>query len=524
MADFEWTTRDGVELYCGTADEGYYYIGNYYNDSVALNGTDGRDFFDNMSPGGIGSAYVTIHGGYGNDTMHSQAYSGGSGDRCVFYGEEDNDSIWAQGEYLRAFGGDGKDTIYIGGSNAGIDGGSDDDNIQVSGSNALVNGNSGDDTIYVTNGYILGDDGNDSIKGSGTLEGGSGNDTIEGSGNIEGNSGNDVIVIYNSNKATVDGGGGDDKISLGRYSEALIKFYDGEGNDVVYSFNSKSDTLEIVDSSYATLYSQTDEQSQTGLADITFKLDDGSITLKDLNISDVEENPLKIIGTYDGGTSSGGEETSTGGGGTLTGYSYSGGNMSISNYAGEKIFYSADFNGIGFNDTDFIINSSSGSLTLQNVRDKVIDVADTAGNTAAYVFMASGGGDINFGGLSPFEVIIGGNNSSNTITAGLGGSSLWGGSGAVSDVMIGGAGIDNFFAGKSDGSDIIINASENDLIFLYDVSLSDVTAFNVYNNFFSIGFNTGNVLTVYDNGDKTPTMQLADGNRYAYNRATGEWT
>lgn len=44
----------------------------------------------------------------------------------------------------------------------------------------------------------------------------------------------------------------------------------------------------------------------------------------------------------------------------------------------------------------------------------------------AYAYMASGSGEINGSGLSPLEVIIGGNNLANQIIAGSGGSSLWG--------------------------------------------------------------------------------------------------
>lgn len=74
-----------------------------------------------------------------------------------------------------------------------------------------------------------------------------------------------------------------------------------------------------------------------------------------------------------------------------------------------------------------------------------------------------------------------------------------------------------------DGSDIILNATENDTINLYDVNLSDVTYFNATEGNFTLGFSTGTWLNVQDKGSITPTMQLADGSRYAFNRSTGSW-
>ena len=202
-------------------------------------------------------------------------------------------------------------------------------------------------------------------------------------------------------------------------------------------------------------------------------------------------------------------------------YPYSGGNASISNYAtGEKINYATDFTGLGFNDNDFILNSSTGSLTIQNARDKIVDVA-VNNTTVAYAYLANGDGEINGSGISQLEVIIGGNNSANTITAGSGGSSLWGGSGG-NDILTGGNGSDIFFYGKNDGTDVINNASSSDVVNLYDVKLSDITSANVSGRTISATFNTRNTLQINSAENLSATFKLADGN-FKYNHSLGTW-
>ena len=123
---------------------------------------------------------------------------------------------------------------------------------------------------------------------------------------------------------------------------------------------------------------------------------------------------------------------------------------------------------------------------------------------------------------NPNTLIIAANVQSNYIKAGSGQTSLWGGTGGY-DTLESGGNQTMFWYGKNDGNDVIINAHDYDTINLYDVNLSDVTSFSVSDGSYSIGFNTGNFLTVYDKNSLTPAMQLADGSRYAYNRSTGSW-
>ena len=202
-------------------------------------------------------------------------------------------------------------------------------------------------------------------------------------------------------------------------------------------------------------------------------------------------------------------------------YRYEGGNKNLNNYVlGEKIELRSDFTGIGFNDSDFMINSSSGSLTIQNARDKIMDVA-VEGNTIAYAYLSSSEGNLDGSGFSQYEVIIGGNNSANQITAGSGGSSLWGGSGG-NDILTGGAGQDNFFFGKGDGADIINNAGSSDVVNLYDVSLADITAATASGNKISVTFNTGSKLQINSTENLSSTFNLADGS-FKFNHDSGQW-
>ena len=202
-------------------------------------------------------------------------------------------------------------------------------------------------------------------------------------------------------------------------------------------------------------------------------------------------------------------------------FNYTGGDAIISSYAGEKINLVANFTGVNSTSTDFLIGSSSGNLTIQNARDKIMDVAIN-NNTVAYAYMASGGGDLDGSSFSQFEVIFGGENSSNVITAGSGGSSLWGGSGG-NDILTGGAGQDTFVFGKYDGADIINNASASDVVNLYDVSLSDITDNQIEGNKISATFNTGGSVQINFTENLSAKINFADGTSWRFNNEIHNW-
>ena len=124
---------------------------------------------------------------------------------------------------------------------------------------------------------------------------------------------------------------------------------------------------------------------------------------------------------------------------------------------------------------------------------------------------------------NPNNLILAGNSISNVIYDGAGNSSLWGGNGNVDDTLVGSSGAEMFWYGKYDGYDVITNADSSDVVNLYDVNLSEITAANVSAGQLVIRFNTGTALVINDSNNVTPTFQLGGGGRYNYNRNSGQW-
>lgn len=208
----------------------------------------------------------------------------------------------------------------------------------------------------------------------------------------------------------------------------------------------------------------------------------------------------------------------------LSGYTYSGGWSLISDFlSGDKVKVASDVLDINVSKEDVILNSSSGALTIENSRDKLIDFSDSYGNTGIYAYVAGDAGIVDGRAFINFEIIVGADDKSNNLIAGYGGSSLWGGIGFSADILTGNLGIDNFIVGKSEGNDYISGASYGDTVNLYDVSLSDIIGTAANENQIAIAFNTGFVVTVENSESVTPAFQLSDGTRYAYNRTTATW-
>ena len=205
---------------------------------------------------------------------------------------------------------------------------------------------------------------------------------------------------------------------------------------------------------------------------------------------------------------------------TPTSYTYNGGDMTISDYQSTaQINIASDYTGINFDDNNFYVNSSSGSLTIENARDKVISYGDANGNLIAYSYLASGGGNIDGSGISQAEIIIGGNDSGNQILAGSGGSSLWGGNGGA-DTLVGGDGYDEFFFAMGSGVDVIQSASSNDVINLLGISLEQISGVEVNESAVSLSFSDGGNLRVEGNSG----VGYKVGNEiYACNQSNQSW-
>ncbi len=208
----------------------------------------------------------------------------------------------------------------------------------------------------------------------------------------------------------------------------------------------------------------------------------------------------------------------------LSGYTYDGGWSLIEDFLhGDKVKLASDMLGIEVSDNDFVLNSSTGKLTIADSRDKLIDFSDGYGNTGFYAYVAGNAGVVDGRAFVNFEVIVGADNQSNNLIAGYGGSQLWGGIGFSADILTGGLGIDNFIIGKNDGSDYVAGAGSDDTVSLYDVSLSDIVATAVSDNQIAVALNTGFVVTVENSDSVTPAFQLSDGTSYRYNRSTAAW-
>jgi len=203
-------------------------------------------------------------------------------------------------------------------------------------------------------------------------------------------------------------------------------------------------------------------------------------------------------------------------------FNYTGGDASISSYAGEKINLVANsLTGIDiFSGDNFVLNFSTGDLTVENARDKVIDIAYD-NQTIAYAAMASGELTLDASSLSQLLILVGGDNASNNFSAGSGGSWLWGGSGDA-DTLTGGSGSDVFYFGKNDGSDVINNASSSDVVNLYDVSINDITSLDTSNNQITIGLNTGASININSSENISAKISMAEGT-VNFNHSTKQW-
>lgn len=119
--------------------------------------------------------------------------------------------------------------------------------------------------------------------------------------------------------------------------------------------------------------------------------------------------------------------------------------------------------------------------------------------------------------------VLMGNTDSNIIYGGSGYTTLWGGSGSAGDSLFGGQGVDNFRVGRGEGNDTVYTDDANDVINLYNSTLSEITYATVEDYGAQIAFNTGEVFTLRNAAAVTPTFQLSDGSRYNFNRATKVW-
>ena len=116
--------------------------------------------------------------------------------------------------------------------------------------------------------------------------------------------------------------------------------------------------------------------------------------------------------------------------------------------------------------------------------------------------------------------ILAGNDLDNTILAGKGDASLWGGNGG-DDLLVGGKGQNLFFYCVGNGNDTVQGAHDGDGVILADVSLDQIASTKISADSVDINFRDGGSLHVEGNSDIT--YQLADGSKYSANHEQAVW-
>ena len=119
------------------------------------------------------------------------------------------------------------------------------------------------------------------------------------------------------------------------------------------------------------------------------------------------------------------------------------------------------------------------------------------------------------------ETSLVGNANDNTIIAGQGDASLWGGFSPTDDLLIGGESHNTFFYCLSNGNDTIKGVTEGDKVILSTVTLDQITETKITADSVSIDFIDGGSLQI--NGNSNVTYQLADGSKYSANQERLEW-
>ena len=453
------------------ADYNYIYSSD---DADSVQGTEGDD---NIEVRGVHTT-VTAYGG--NDIVSLMGVSGN----------------WTGGTDRFVYGGDGTDLVFIHSRNAVVYGEGGNDGFDIENAYAYVDGGEGND-IFDVNIQVYSTTPYDPV----TITGGIGNDSLR--------------IVSNHNFKGVYAGilftdfSNDDAICVQDdylYSETehSILTQSVENGNVVIRDNSSivsGDTVSVDPSFSITLQGVSDISQVADAKFYRYIEGNDPVTFGELFGTSATED--SAILSKNGDT-----------------YTYSGGNKTIENYQqGEVIELAGDYQGIDLNGNSFFVKSSSGSLEIQNSRDKFVSYS-ASGQIAAYSYVASGGGQVDGRSYSQAEIFIGADNADNQIYAGSGGSSLWGGVGGV-DTLIGGSGYDEFFYAVGGGSDIMQNVGDNDLINLASINLSQISGVDVNVGQVNINFVDGGSLQI--NGGNDVRYQIAEGT-FAVNQSTKEWS
>ena len=164
-------------------------------------------------------------------------------------------------------------------------------------------------------------------------------------------------------------------------------------------------------------------------------------------------------------------------------YVYNSGNVTISNYESwENVVFNGTYQNLAMDGNDFVVNAAEGSVRISDARGKLMEFVDNNNNALLHVCMQKD--DDTFDGTTYHEslLVIGANNEDNTIFAGDGGSTLWGGAGKNSDdILFGGDGTDIFVYNYGEGNDAIF-ADEEDIVNLGNVNFAQIRGLDMKDN------------------------------------------
>lgn len=475
------------------------------NVAVTLDGGVGNDTLVGGAAGDLligGAGDDQLSGNGGNDELRGgtgdDVLSGGSGDDALFggdgadelRGDSGNDVLTLndagfngfavdsnRGE--QAYGGDGNDVIYGDGPlrsqtvqsvttflREQLNGGTGDDTIYGSSLGATdLNGDDGNDVLYGTQyfnpnlanslhgglgddrlysfGAAFGDEGNDTLEGSGTLSGGSGADRITGSSNadsIDGGSGNDTIdagagndtVAGGTGRDAIDGGAGNDTLTGGSDEDTING---GAGNDVITG-DQDNDSLNGGDGNDTVLGGDDDDSVSGGTGDDSVSGEDGDD---------------RVLGQAGNDTVSAGEGLDYLDGGT-----------------GSDAIFEYTLNAT-ITPTRLTLVNLDGDTEVETLRGIERAQLSAAFSPAGVSLNASAfRGSVSLFG-SAFNDTLTGGNGTDSIDGGFGNDSLTGGSGNDSlngggdaDTLKGGEGNDSLKGG--DGNDSLLGENGNDTL------------------------------------------------------------
>ncbi|MBQ9486181.1 MAG: hypothetical protein IJU91_00040 [Selenomonadaceae bacterium] len=331
---------------------------------------------------------------------------------------------------------------------------------------------------------------------------GSGDDTLYVYGDnvsVDGGADNDRIENHSAN-VTITGGTGADTIDMGDKWNNVFNYANGDGNDTVYNFH-ENDQMNISGAAHSTTASGTD---------VIVSVGDGQVVLNGAN-----GKTLNIVNSYQSTVTTPAAATDTitpATTDTITpatvetvtpareyAYTYNSGNMTISDYQSwENIKFNGTYSDWAVDGNDFIVNAAEGSLRVSDARRKMIELYDGNNDLMMHAVMQNAGdyfvgtvydeeGNITDGTYYEKVVVIGASDGNNTISAGAGGSELWGNGGV--NLLIGGDGEDTFIYNSGEGAGFIEAGTEDTIKF------SDVT----FDQIRKIKFDADRTLFVFDN-------------------------